>query len=133
MQRGSEPPISLPTGFVQLIRPDDWWTAIYNAPGNAPYEIYIDISTPATWVDERTVECIDLDLDVVRRFTGPIELLDEDEFAEHAELFNYPEDVVQRTAATAQQLLRAVEARTEPFGSASHGWLAKLAELPAGD
>jgi predicted RNA-binding protein associated with RNAse of E/G family len=45
--------------------------------------LYIDITTVPRWVSGDQVEMVDLDLDVIRRFDGPAEILDEDEFAEH--------------------------------------------------
>jgi uncharacterized protein len=36
---------------------------------------------------------VDLDLDVVRRFDGSAEILDEDEFAEHQARYGYPPEV----------------------------------------
>ena len=46
------------------------------------YEVYIDMSTVPVW-DGDTMTAIDLDLDVVRLWDGTVEILDEDEFAEH--------------------------------------------------
>ncbi len=67
---------------------------MFNPPPRTS-EVYCDITTPARWESDDTVHLIDLDLDVVRRrATGLVELLDEDEFAEHRARFGYPDDVV---------------------------------------
>lgn len=122
VQRGSEPPRSLGFAFVQLIRPDEPWTAIFNAPG-AKYDVYIDLTTPARWVDDSTVELVDLDLDVVRHPSGAVALLDEDEWAEHRDRFGYPADLIDRTETAATELLASVGDGAEPFGTASSRWL----------
>lgn len=129
VQRGLEPPTAVRTGFVQLIAPDVPWTAIFNQPGGK-YEVYIDLTTHPSWVTDDRVELIDLDLDVVRRPGGEVALLDEDEFAEHAERFAYPTEVVAETTQAAHRLLAEVEARVEPFGTAAHHWLAQLDPPP---
>lgn len=88
-------------------------------------EVYCDITTPARWESDDTVHLIDLDLDVVRRrATGLVELLDEDEFAEHRARFGYPDDVVAEAEAAAQRLLGALGDGTEPFATAYRKWLA---------
>jgi len=70
---------------------------------------------------------VDLDLDVVRRRSdGEAYIEDEDEFAEHQIRYRYPADVISHAEHTAQWLLAAVTARTEPFGSASEAWLDKV-------
>lgn len=125
VQRGSEPAKQLPWKYVQLIHPDAWWTAIFNN-GSGKYEVYIDITTPAKWVDERTVEMVDLDLDVVRRVDGTTDLLDEDEFAEHTRVFAYPDDLVERTLAAATAVKASLDAGAEPFVSVKDHWLALI-------
>jgi hypothetical protein len=70
------------------------------------------------------VHLIDLDLDVVRRrFTGRVELLDEDEFAENRISFGYPEELVTQAYAAAYWLQDALADGTEPFSSAYRRWL----------
>lgn len=125
VQRGDEPPVVRDRAYVQLIRPSDPWTALFDSGGK--YEVYIDLITPATWVDDTTVEMIDLDLDVVRRVNGEVALLDEDEWAEHIERFGYPAELIDQTETAAAELVRLVESRVEPFGSAALPWLAQLA------
>lgn len=125
VQRGAETPIELTSPTVQLIPPAAYWSLIYNA-GNHKYPIYIDIGTPATWVNDHRVEIIDLDLDVVRKQDGSVELLDEDEFLDHQQWFNYPAWLVDRARSTAAELVLKVEAGVEPFGSTPATWLDRL-------
>src|SRR5918999_2962644 len=52
--------------FVLLVPRDVWWTAMFNPPPRTS-EIYCDITSPASWDGDHTVQLVDLDLDVVRR------------------------------------------------------------------
>jgi protein associated with RNAse G/E len=108
--------------YVLLVPRDAWWTAMFNSPPRRT-EVYCDITTPAVWYEGR-VQLIDLDLDVRRRrATGAVELLDEDEFAEHAVHFDYPPDVTANAWAAARWLVDALADGTEPFASAFRPWL----------
>lgn len=122
VQRGDEDPIALRHPMVQLIPAGSWWSLIVNDGGR--YPIYVDVTTPARWSDDRSVvEMIDLDLDVVRTRDGTVALLDEDEFLEHRRTLDYPEAMVARARTTAAELVLALEAATEPFGTAAEPWL----------
>ena len=125
VQRGSEPPMELDHPFVQLISTEAFWSLIYNGEGNK-YPVYIDIATPAEWVNEQRVEMIDIDLDVVRRQDGSIGLLDEDEFLEHRVKYAYPDWMADRARTTAAELVLKLEAGDEPFGVIPQRWLQEL-------
>lgn len=125
VQRGSEPPIELRRPFVQLIPAASYWSLIYNGADHK-YPIYIDIATPATWVNDHRVEMVDIDLDVVRRHDGSVAVLDEDEFLEHRNLYGYPDWLVDRARTTAAELVLKVEAQAEPFGLVPDRWLQRL-------
>ena len=49
-----------------------------------------------------TVTAVDLDLDVVRGWTGRVWVDDEDEFADHRVRFGYPADVVRMAAPSCE-------------------------------
>jgi protein associated with RNAse G/E len=111
--------------FVMLMPPDRWWTATFNAEPHRT-EIYCDITTVPSWPTAGEVTMIDLDLDVRRRRTGEVKVLDEDEFAEHQVRYGYPAEVIERAQAAADWLFAAVSARREPFDTASARWLAQI-------
>jgi protein associated with RNAse G/E len=126
-QRGDEPPQIFQALNVKLITHDAWWTAIWN--DRAPrVELHVDIATPARWDGDR-VTMIDLDLDIVRWRDGSVEVLDEDEFAEHQVRYEYPPQIVDRARATTAQVFIDVEERREPFGAVAEGWLQRAIEL----
>jgi len=125
LRRGSEPPIEAKHGFVKVITVGQWWTGIWNAgtpTDGRSIRTYVDVITPAVW-DGDTVCMVDLDLDVVRRSDGSVEVDDEDEFEEHKVAFGYPEHVVDRARTEAAQLVLAVEQGREPFGAVGDRWL----------
>jgi protein associated with RNAse G/E len=107
---------------VVLFPREGWWTGCFNAEPH-PTEIYCDIATVPVWPGSGEVTMIDLDLDVRRRRTGLVELLDEDEFAEHRVKFGYPPDVVAAAEAAAAHLMVAVGENREPFATAYKRWL----------
>ncbi len=115
--------------FVLLVPPHAWWTAMFN-PKPRTSEVYCDITTPARWQGDHTVDLVDLDLDVVRRRgTGLVELRDEDEFAANRVALGYPEDVVANAMEAAEWLQQALGDGTEPFASEYRAFLAEVAPL----
>jgi uncharacterized protein len=110
---------------VVLLPRAGWWTAAFNAPPKRT-EIYCDISTVPEWTSAEEVTMIDLDLDVLRRRTGLVELVDEDEFAEHQVRYAYPSELIRNARASADWLVTAVSDRREPFGTVYLDWLAQV-------
>jgi predicted RNA-binding protein associated with RNAse of E/G family len=106
---------------------DGWWTASFNA---APHrtDVYCDITTVPTWPGPDVVTMVDLDLDVRRRRTGLVEILDEDEFALHQVRYGYPAEVIEQAWAAAEWLATALTDQIEPFGSAYRHWLDVIAK-----
>lgn len=121
-RRGEEAPKVFRWLHVKVITRNDWWTAIWN-DGSPRVELYVDIVTPARWNGDR-VTMIDLDLDVVRRRDGRVEVLDEDEFDDHRVRYEYPAHLVDRARAATAAVFLDVEAGREPFGDVAARWLA---------
>jgi len=124
-QRGTEEPVTFPQAYVLLIPRVGGWTMTCNAEP-CWTELYIDITTEPRWTAGDQVEMVDLDLDVIRRFDGSAEILDEDEFAEHQARYGYPPEVISDAERAASALLAAVTSCTEPFGQVCRDWLAKV-------
>lgn len=112
--------------FVLLIPKDEWWIVSYDAPPQN-IDVYVDVSMPPQWPNDKHVTAVDLDLDVIRLRDGTVFLDDEDEFAEHQVSLGYPKDVIEKALETSKWLMEAVEQRREPFGSAGQRWLEMLA------
>lgn len=126
-RRGSEEPVTFPQPYVLLIPSAGEWTMTCNAEP-CWTELYVDVTTEPQWTAGDQVEMVDLDLDVIRRFDGSAEILDEDEFAAHQVRYCYPPEVASRAGRTASALLAAVADGTEPFGQACRSWLARVPE-----
>ena len=88
----------------------------------------MDVTTRPV-LDGDTVTAVDLDLDVVRWADGRVEVLDEDEFAEHQVQLAYPAELISQARATCDWLVEAVSSRAEPFGQAGTAWLARAGSL----
>ena len=79
-------------------------------------------------LEEGTVTAVNLDLDVVRYFDGRVEVLDEDEFAEHQVQLGYPAELITQARQTCDWLVG--RSRPGPSRSARPGrrWLARARE-----
>ena len=126
VRRGHETGTPVESAHVLLFPREGWWTAVFNAPPHRT-EVYCDITTPPHWPTADEVTMVDLDLDVRRRRTGEVAILDEDEFAAHRIRYGYPPDVVAEAEAAAQWLAGALAEDVEPFCHTYQHWLA-LAE-----
>lgn len=112
---------------VSLVPRQDAFLATFYAPGGlAPFDVYVDISTVPVWQDgpTRTVTVVDLDLDVVRGWTGRVWVDDEDEFA--ARRVHYPADLVRLAATSCEAVRTAVESGRPPYDGSAGAWLAAL-------
>ncbi|NUT38321.1 MAG: DUF402 domain-containing protein [Hamadaea sp.] len=104
---------------------DSWWTARFNSESDSRTEIYCDVTAVPKWTADDELTIVDLDLDVVRLHADrAVQLLDEDEFAEHRDRYGYPDDVAENALATSVWLLSALATGLEPFGVASAPYLA---------
>ena len=124
---------------VTLVPRDAYWVATFHRPG-IWCDLYIDVSTPATW-DGDVLRTVDLDLDVIRMSSttpesakplgltaglGEVFIDDEDEFLEHQVAYGYPADVIAAARASADDLLASVQAGTSPYDGVHEPWLSRL-------
>jgi len=125
LQRGVEDPIAQPHDFVALVPAEGCWIASFNDPDKTNVSVYVDVTTRPVR-ETHTVHAVDLDLDVIRLRDGTVEVLDEDEFAEHQVRYGYPADVVALARDTTDDLVARIMANAEPFGAVSASWLARF-------
>jgi hypothetical protein len=78
--------------------------------------VYCDIG-PVDVRPSTGITFVDLDLDVVRRPNGDVEVHDEDEFIAHITAFRYPDDTIREVRAIAELLVKRIEGGEEPFAS----------------
>lgn len=126
LQKGEEPPQAHPCTAVMLLPEDRWWIAYWNSDRSQPFEVYVDVTTPAR-CEAGELRTVDPDLDVVRHWTGGVTVLDEDEFALHQRTLGYPPDLVEAARRATDEAARVVAARTGPFGDAATRWLEREA------
>jgi hypothetical protein len=122
MQRGHEAPIIQSHDSVTLVPATGRWIATWNDPSKTPVAIYVDVTTPPIR-DDHSVRAVDLDLAVVRLGDGSVEVLDEDEFAEHQVRYRYPPEIVTQALVTTGELVKQITAGVEPFGVVGDRWL----------
>jgi uncharacterized protein len=121
-QRNTEEPVAMNHAHVSLFPRDAWWVASFNS-APAALDIYCDITDAPVWPTAQEVTMVDLDLDVIRvRATGAVEVIDEDEFAEHQVRYAYPDDVIRRARDAADHLAAMLNC-DEPFTAAYRPWL----------
>ena len=115
---------------VTLVPPHAAFVAtFYTHGGTLPCEVYVDITTVPVWSTEPngvTVTAVDLDLDVVRGWSGRVWVDDEDEFADHRVRLGYPADLVRLATASCEAVRTALEDRRAPYDGQAQAWLARL-------
>lgn len=112
---------------VTLVPHDDWWLAtFYGHDHQRPFDVYVDVATPAVWHSPELVRSVDLDLDVIKGTTGRIWVDDEDEFAAHRVELDYPEHVVREAVASAERLERDVTEGRGAFDGTHLDWLERF-------
>jgi uncharacterized protein len=106
----------------------------YAHGGTVPCEVYVDITSEPCWAygpdggpNGGTVEAVDLDLDVVRGWSGRVWVEDDDEFAAHRIRDAYPAEVVRRAARTCEEVRLALTERRPPYDGTAEGWFHALA------
>lgn len=91
-------------------------------------EIYVDMATPPEW-DGDVLRSIDLDLDVVKRWDGTLEIVDQDEFEEHQLAYGYPPEIITLAEESAERVYAAMSAGQAPYDGTAERWFAVLAAL----
>ena len=121
VRRGRDDAFRLPDGFVSVVPPHAWWTAEFYTT-HPELEVYVNVGTPAEWLPG-SIRQVDLDLDVVRRRSGSVQTLDEDEFAAHQVAYRYPHELMHDARRAADEVTDMLQRRVEPFDRASLPWL----------
>jgi len=102
---------------------------VFNRPNaTVRAEIYVDMATPPEW-DGDVLRSIDLDLDVVRRWDGTVEIVDQDEFEAHQIAYGYPPEIITMTEESAERVYAAVSGGSAPYDGSAERWFGALAAL----
>jgi hypothetical protein len=94
---------------------DRWYSVFrFQTPAGRLLKFYCNINTPARLADG-VLSFVDLDVDVLVQPDYSHEVLDEDEFDLHAELYAYPQSYRENVRGALDELLRLIGAREFPF------------------
>lgn len=120
------------TSVVSLFPAAGFTPSFYDQHALDRVLVYVDITTTPQWSQDDDgswrVTMVDLDLDVVQRVGGVVYVDDEDEFAEHATLFGYPNEIVRQAEADARRVFALLRDGEGPFGPVSAAWLSRQAD-----
>jgi protein associated with RNAse G/E len=94
---------------------DRWYSVFrFQTPGGGLLKFYCNINTPPT-LESGVLSFVDLDVDVLVQPDYSFEVLDEDEFERHAELYQYPAAYRSNVQEALDELRRLIEDRQFPF------------------
>ena len=95
---------------------EDRWYNVWNLGEHiiAPNLWYANVAMPAGF-DGATIRWVDLDIDIRCYLDGSLEVLDEDEFAQHRVELGYSDEVVEHALAARDEMLRLASAGAFPF------------------
>jgi protein associated with RNAse G/E len=94
---------------------DRWYNVISMMRKTGVY-YYCNLASPSLY-DGEAIKNIDYDLDVKVYPNGGYDILDQDEFEEHAIRMGYDSDVIDVVENSLDQLLKRIDARQAPFNS----------------
>ncbi len=94
----------------------DRWYNIFRFinPDGELRNYYCNVNMPPT-LDGEVLSYIDLDIDVLVEPDFSYKVLDQDEFEENAERYNYPEHVRRNARQAVTELIELIEDRKFPF------------------
>jgi len=107
--------IPMGTRTVEYYWQDKWYN-VFRFLGEAGETRlwYCNINLPPI-IEDSTITYVDLDLDVLVQPDRSYQILDSDEFAHHAQAFQYPQDVQESAQKAVSELISRVEGRQFPF------------------
>ncbi len=96
---------------------DLWYNVFrFHEPDGDLRNYYCNVNLPPKF-ENGVLDYIDLDIDVLVWKDFRYEILDLDEFAENAKIFNYSEDLIEKAKDNLAKLLRLIENRKFPFNT----------------
>ena len=96
---------------------DRWWNIISMIRHSGVY-YYCNLASPSVY-DEEAIKNIDYDLDVKLYPDGGYQILDEDEYDQHAKSMHYPKEIRDIVEWQLDELINAMERGDDPFNQES--------------
>jgi len=94
---------------------DRWYNVFrFYEPDGEFRNYYCNINLPPTYKNN-SLDYVDLDIDVLVQKDFTYKILDQEEFEEHALLYNYPREIKQRVKSSLADILKMIEKRIFPF------------------
>ena len=94
---------------------DRWYSVFrFQTPSGRLLKFYCNINTPPT-LEPDALSYIDLDVDVLVQPDYSYQVLDEDEFERHAELYQYPPTYRARVREALEEIRHLIHTRQFPF------------------
>ena len=90
-----------------------WFNVISMIRKNGIY-FYCNLASPSLY-DHEAIKNIDYDLDVKVYPDGTYVILDENEYAEHAKMMHYPQDIMNIVEKEMHELIEIIKAKKDPF------------------
>lgn len=87
---------------------------------------YVDVTSVPSWhqtCQGLEVRMVDYDLDIIRRFSGEVKLIDQEDFARHQVSMKYPKELISECLAGSRRVLTEVESEVSPFDETSRAWV----------
>lgn len=106
---------------LYLVPEDRPWMVWYGDNPAFDFDVYVDVGTVPVRLPGR-ITMVDLDLVVVRRSSGAVDVLDEDELVSNAAKYGYPPELSLHAEGVAADVVSLIEAGVEPFATASEAW-----------
>ncbi len=107
--------LSGPDGLLELYFKQRWYNVWHICEQRSGWNrIYANIAMPAT-LQDNVLTWVDLDLDLRIHLDGALEVLDEEEFVTHSNLFAYPPAVVEQARAAVAELVTLYQRGVYPF------------------
>lgn len=93
--------------------PDRWYNVITMIRKSGIY-YYCNLASPSLY-DGEAIKNIDYDLDVKVFPDGKVDILDEDEYQQHASEMNYSKEICEIVEKAMQDLLEIIKEKKDPF------------------
>lgn len=94
---------------------DRWYNVFrFHEPDGALRNYYCNLNLPPK-LENKVLDYVDLEIDVLVSKDFEIEILDRDEFDENSKLFGYTPALIKKTFETLDELLKVIETRSFPF------------------
>lgn len=107
--------IPLGTRTVEYYWQDRWYNVFQFLDDAGTTRLwYCNVNLPPT-IEESSITYVDLDLDVIVQTDFSYQILDADEFEDHARVFGYPREVQDSARAALSEIISRVESRQFPF------------------